>query len=377
MASQYLRKTSLIVYGNPSTPGGTGLAVPAAPATDAGSVGAATNTGRLYVSPNNAPAQQQPSNQPGIELGALHCEFTVSAMDLDTPPTALIRVINLAESTAQQVQKEFQSVTLQAGYEDGNFGVIFTGTIIRVKKGRLNNIDSFVDIMASNLDIVHNFGFTNTSIKAGATPQQQLDQARSSVNNSAAMQGLAGTDAQGLQYGDIPKSPVGSGGVLPRGKVMFGLWREKASDIASSNGWVWSIGPDGKVYFHPLDGYLPGDAVVINAQTGMIGVPIATTQGIEVSCLLNPKIRPGTRIQLNNADITTTNNVYKGAGYPAYSDFQSGFFANTSTDGVYVALVVEHEGDNRGHGNDWKTNIIALALDQSGNSGSGTVPAYG
>lgn len=376
MANQYLRKTSLIVYGQPSTPGGTGLAVPSAPATDAGATGAAppTSSGRLYVSPNQAPAQQQPSDQPGIELGALRCTFSVSAMDVDTPPTALIRVYNLAESTAQQVQKEFQSVTLRAGYEDGNFGVVFTGTIIRVKKGRLSNIDSFVDIMASNLDIIHNFGFVNISVAAGASQKDILNAAQNSVNNSSVVQGLAGAGAQGLQYGYIPQS-AGTGGTLPRGKVMFGLAREQMTKTADTNGWVWSIGPDGKVYFHPLTGYLPGEAVVINAQTGMIGVPVATTQGIEVSCLLNPSIKPGTRIQLNNSDITTTKNTYRGAGFPAYSDYQ--FFANTSTDGVYVALVVEHEGDNRGRGDDWRTNIIALALDQSGASGSGTVPAYG
>lgn len=325
------------------------------------------------MSPNSTPAQAQ-SDQPGIELGALRCTFQVSAMDLDAPPTALIRVFNLADSTAQQIQKEFQSVTLQAGYETGNFGVIFTGTIIRVKKGRLSNIDTFVDIMASNLDIIHNFGFVNTSIKSGSSAKDQLNAAQNAVNNSAVVKGLAGPDAQGLQYGNLPDS-LGTGGVLPRGKVMFGLAREKMTDVADTNGMVWSIGPDGKVNFHPLTGYLPGEAVVINAQTGMVGVPVATTQGIEVSCLLNPQIKPGTRIKLNNKDIVTTTNNYQGAGYPAYSDFQ--FFANTSTDGTYVALVVEHEGDNRGHGNDWKTNIIALALDQSGNSGAGNVPAYG
>lgn len=378
MANQYLRKISLIVFGNPSTPGGTGLAVPSAPATAAGSTGpapATSPTGRLYVSPNNNPqSQQTPTDQPGIELGALRCQFSVSAMDVDAPPTALIRVFNLADSTAQQIQKEFQSVTLQAGYETGNFGVIFSGTIIRVKKGRINNIDSFVDIMASNLDVIYNFGFVNKSLKAGSSFNDHLSAIKDSVNNSSVAKGLSGAQAQGLQYGSTPDS-LGTGGTLPRGKVLFGLARDKLGNVTDSTGTVWSIGPDGKVSIHPLTGYLDGTPVNINAQTGMIGVPTATTQGIEVSCLLNPLIKAGTRIKLNNADITTTTNSYQGAGFPAYSDYQ--FFANTSTDGTYVAMVVEHEGDSRGHGGDWKTNIIALAMDQSGNSGTGNVPAYG
>ena len=373
----YLRKTSLIVYGNPSSPGGTGLAVPGAPATDSGATGGAppvTASGRIYVGSKTTPAQPQPTDQPGIELGALRVEFAVNAMDTDAPPTAMMRVFNLSQPTVQRIQKEFQSVTLQAGYEDGNFGVIFTGTIIRVRKGRLNNIDSFVDIMASNLDVIYNFGFANKTLKAGSSYTDQVNAVRDSINGSGVAKGLAGASAQGLQYGTIPDS-FGTGGTLPRGKVLFGLGRDKLSNVADSTGTVWSIGPDGKVNFHALTGYLTGEPVEINAQTGMIGVPIATTQGIEVSCLLNPLIKAGTRIKLNNADITTTKNVYTGAGFPAYSDYQ--FFANTSTDGVYVAMVVEHEGDNRGQGNDWKTNIIALSMDTSGKSGAGSVPAYG
>lgn len=361
MASQYIRKVSLLVYGTPPTPGGSGLAVPGAPAMGGG----------LLSSPAS---NQQPGNQQGLELGNLRIQFTVNAMDTDAPPTALIRVYNLAKSTAERIQKEFQSVTLQAGYEGGNFGVIFQGTIIRVRKGRINNIDAFVDIMASNLDAIYNFGFANKTLKAGSSYKDQLDAVQQSVNNSAVAKGDAGAAAQGLQYGNIP-STFGTGGTLPRGKVLFGLAREKMTGVADSTGSVWSIGPDGKVNFHELTGYLPGEAVVLNAQTGMIGVPVATTQGIEVNCLLNPLIKIGTRIKLNNADITTTSNVYQGAGYPAYSDFQ--FFANTSTDGTYMVLVNEHEGDNRGTGSDWLTKIIALAVDSSGQSGAGQVSAYG
>lgn len=373
----YLRKTSLIVYGNPATPGGTGLGVPSAPATSGATGGPSstpttTSSGRLLVTANSQPAL--PTNQPGIELGALRIHFTVNAMDTDVPPTAEIRVFNLSDATAKQIQKEFQSVTLQAGYEDDPFGVIFTGTIIRVKKGKLNNITPFVDILASNLDVIYNFGFVNASLKAGSSFKDHTDAIKNSVNNSSVAQGAAGAQSQGLQYGNIPDS-FGTGGTLPRGKVLFGLARDKLGTVADSTGTVWSIGPDGKVSFHALTGYLPGEAVVINAQTGMIGVPIATTQGIEVSCLLNPQIKAGTLIKLNNADITTTTNVYQGAGYPAYSDYQ--FFANTSTDGTYVTMVVEHEGDSRGTGNDWLTRIVALAMDTSGAGGSGSVPAYG
>jgi hypothetical protein len=230
--------------------------------------------------------------------------------------------------------------------------------------------------MASNLGALKTLGTVGVTIPAGASFGQQVDSVKNAVNNSPIAQGNAGSLQQQLKVGDTSQSFT-AGGTLPRGKVVFGLWSEHFNNVADSTGSVWSIGPDGTVNFHPLTGYLPGDAVVINAQTGMIGVPSATIQGIEVNCLLNPLIKPGTRIQLNNADLTTQTNTTSQVGFPAYADYQSQFVASTSTDGVYMALVVEHEGDNRDPGAAWLTKIIALAVDNSGNSGAGSVPAYG
>lgn len=143
---------------------------------------------------------------------------------------------------------------------------------------------------------------------------------------------------------------------------MFGLARDYLNDLSDTAGCTWFIGNDSKVNLLQVTGYLPNKAVVKNAQTGLIGVPEATQQGIEFDCLLDPNIQVGTRVQLNNAGITTTVNR-ENIGFPAYSDFQ--FFANTANDGIYRALVVEHHGDSRGFGDDWKTHVVALALDQS------------
>jgi hypothetical protein len=384
---QYLRKVSVIISGNPATPGGTGLGVPNAaasagidPDSSAGG-GASTQPGgpkRVTVTPTQFEA---PPNQPGIALSDFRIQFTVNAMDTDAPPTAIIRIFNLADSTASQISKEFQNVTLQAGYENGNFGVIFQGSIMRVRKGRLSNIDTFVDIMASTLGALKLFGTVGATIPAGTSPSGQIAAVTNHANNTPVAQGNAGSPAQQLKVGDT-SSLDSSGGVIPRGKVVFGPWSDHFNDVADSTGSVWSIGPDGTVNFHKLTGYNSGTAVVLNAETGVVGIPASTIQGIEVNCLLNPLIKPGTRIQLNNSDIVTQSVTNSSQGFPAYSDYQSGFTANTSTDGIYMVFVVEHEGDNRDPGAAWLTKIIALAVDSSGSSGnkaagSGSVAAYG
>lgn len=359
--NQYIRKISLIVYGTPPVPGGTGLPVPAGPAA----LPTTPSPTRISVTVPIAP----PTNQPGLDLSNLRIQFHVDAMDVDQPPTATIRVLNLSDATATQIQKEFQNVVLQAGYENGNFGVIFKGNIIRTRKGRLNNIESFVDIYASNLDAMYNFGVVNTTVKAGASRTDVANAIANSVNSSAVAQGRAGAAAQGLKFGYIPDS-FGAGGILPRGKVMFGLWNHYLNQTTASAGCTWQIASDGTIKIIPLTGYLPNEAVVINSQTGMIGVPEATPQGIEVRCLLNSAIQPGQRIKLDNASITHTKNNQGPIGFPAYSDIQ--FFANTNADGIYRAIVVEHEGDTRGEDEAWLTKIVALSVDQA----SGSLGAY-
>lgn len=361
MSSQFIRKCSLIVYGaNQYGGAGPSSGATATPGATQLSVGAATTT--------PLPAQD------GLDLSAFRIQFSVTAMDADAPPTALIRVMNLADSTVQKIQNEFQNVTLQAGYEGGNFGVIFQGSIVRIRKGRLSNIDTFVDIMAANFDAIYNFGVVSKTLKAGATYQDRATAIQQGVADSPAAQGTPSALAGGMQYGNIPSS-FNTGGTLPRGKVLFGMARDHLQDLADTAGCSWSVGPDGKVSFLELtqSGY-PGQAVVITAQTGMVGIPEATQQGIEVKCLLNPLIRIGTQVQLDNASINTTQNL-QATGFPAYGDFA--FFANTSDDGFYRALVVEHEGDTRGHGGDWLTKITALSLDSSGAGGAGSVQSYG
>jgi hypothetical protein len=140
--------------------------------------------------------------------------------------------------------------------------------------------------------------------------------------------------------------------------VLFGLVRDQLSTLTESQLATWSI-QNGKVTVVPLTGYLPGDAVKINSRTGLVGVPEATQAGIELRVLLNPYIRIGTRVQLNQAEINTT--TVRAQGFPAYSDIS--FYASTATDGIYRVLVAEHSGDTRGQ--EWYTKLVCLAIDSS------------
>lgn len=299
------------------------------------------------------------SGSKGIDLSEMRIRFKISAMDVDRPASAIIRVTNLSADTARQVQKEFQTVSLQAGYEDGAYGVIFEGTIKQFRRGRESATDTFLDILAAVGDQAFNQAIVSKSLAAGSSASDRAN---------AAIDAMTAADSQ-VKKGQLP-AELGTGGILPRGAVLFGLGRNYLNDTTDAAGMTWSIGPDGQLNVIPLTGYLPGEAVVLNARTGLVGVPEATVNGVEATCLLNPKIKIGTRVHIDNRSITQTQ--VNEQGFPRYTDLT--FPAATTEDGFYRVLVVEHRGDTRG--NEWYTDLVCLAVDPSAAPGQ-SVQAYG
>lgn len=53
----------------------------------------------------------------------------------------------------------------------------------------------------------------------------------------------------------------------------------------------------------PLTGILPGHAVVLNSQSGLVNAPEQTNDGIKFRCLLNPQLVIGGMVQINERDI--------------------------------------------------------------------------
>lgn len=276
----------------------------------------------------------------GLDLSELHFTFDIKQSDLQTPNNALIRVFNLSDKTAQQVQSQYTRVVLQAGYQQGNFGIIFDGTLKQVKRGRLNATDTYLDLYAADGDKAYNFSVVNSTMAAGATQQQKLETI---------------TKAMGPQGVTLGYNPAAStGGVLPRGKVLFGMARDYMKDYCDTTNTSWSI-QDGKVVVIEQTGYLPDQAIVLTSKTGMIGMPEQTDNGIRVRSLLNPLTKVGGRVHINNASIQR---ALINIQYTAIN-----LLASISDDGFYKLYVVEHKGDNRG--NDWYTDMTCLSVDSS------------
>jgi len=288
----------------------------------------------------------------GLDLSELRCKFVVKRSDTMTPNVADIRVYNLEEKTAIRIRNEFKRVILQAGYE-GNYGVIFQGNIKQVIIGRESATDTFIDIVAGDGDRAYNFAVVNATIAAGGT---QLDQIQAAVGTMA---------EKGVTAGHIGDTPAET---LPRGKTMWGNARNYLRDVAQTSDKTWSI-QDEKVTFVSKKSYLPGERVVLTSKTGMIGTPQQTNEGVNAKCLLNPMLKIGGRVEIDNASIERYKINLTVPNSPANIP------APLTADGVYYLLVVEHQGDTRGV--EWYSSLICLNVDVTSNPINSVQTNYG
>lgn len=285
-----------------------------------------------------------------LDLSDFHVTFEVRQEDEESPNNARITVENLSSDTVQAVQNEYSRVVLQAGYWNAPFGVIFDGQIKQFHKGRSDAKTTFLDILAADGDMAYNYATLRQSLAAGSTPEQRVQAV------------VAAMAPHGVQAGEV-KIP-GTGGILPRGKVLFGLAKAAMRQIVRDRGATWNIS-DGKVNVTPLDGYQEGEAVVLTRDTGLIGRPEQTEGGLRARCLINPRIRVGGLVKIDNASVNQTSQAQRFAipgaqlAYDRYAGVQ--MLADVTADGIYRVYVAECVGDTRGQ--DWYMDLVLLAVD--------------
>jgi len=200
-----------------------------------------------------------------------------------------------------------------------------------------------MDIIATDGAIGHNYSLVGFSLAAGSSPMQQ---------RSAILKAMA---EHGITAGYVPDDFGDQN--LPRGKVLHGMARDYLDQLAAKTNTTWTI-QDGRLDFVPLTSYKPGDAVVVNSETGMIGLPELTAGGIVVRTLINPEYRVNGRVQINNKSIQQATIATDIGGGP-----QNALLPRPDADGFYRIIMVENDGDTRG--NEWYSTLTCIGLDQT------------
>lgn len=279
----------------------------------------------------------------GLDLSAMRIRFHIHQNDIQFPNWADIWVTNLSDQTANLIQQEFTAVQLEAGYLD-HMGLIFKGEIIQKRKGREEDVvDTYLNIIARDMDRAYNSAVVNKTLAAGSTFKDQVDACLEPMKQF------------GLEVGYI--SELGQQ-KMPRARVLFGMARDYLRRIAFATDCAWSI-QNGTFQMVKNTELMPGEAIVLNSATGLVGMPEQTIDGIKARCLLNPSIRPGRRVQIDQKSV---NEAQFSAAYTG--EVRNNLIPSLAEDGFYKVIVVEHIGDTRCP--PWYTEITCLRADGQG-----------
>lgn len=301
----------------------------------------------------------------GLELGALRITFEIHRGDSQTPNTCDVKVWNLSDATSNSLRRtnapEFTYLCLKVSYGTQPLAQIFAGSIKQVRQGREDQRDSYIAITAASGDGVYNFApaaFTMAAGRTAAGTAQNLiaagAAAAEAMNNT---QPLFSADQQ-LTEGYIPV-PLLDPNRQIRGRVFYGAWRDEMRAFAQWQDSKWWIDDDGAVNVVPLTSYIPGGTVIITPQTGLIGIPEQTQNGLSVRVLMNPNIKIGQTIKLDS----TINELRLGLDTQSVGNnlsLRQGA-AKKNANGLYYVMKAEHTGDTRG--NNWYTDLTCLSVD--------------
>lgn len=294
-----------------------------------------------------------------LDLSDFHYKFNVLRGDYQTPNSCDLRIYNLTFETINKIRdQKYTQVILQAGYGK-TFAGIFNGTIVQFLAGRENATDTYVDITAIDGDEAYNYEITSKSYPGGTALIDIIT-------------GITSSATTPITVGTTPKAPAPA---PVRGTAYFGRIRRAMAVIAKNAvgfvpataanyenvGCIWYI-DDGKLHILPAGSGLSYPVTILNSNTGLIGLPEQTEQGIKFRCLLNPLLRIGSVVKLDNTDIQQYKYGISLSSAPQNQKTATQTLVN-NTDGYYYVMYTEHEGDTRGQ--EWYTSAVCLSAASS------------
>lgn len=220
------------------------------------------------------------SKTEGIAIDALRVAFEITKSIDAKPNPGKIDVWNLSRQNMNRILSgEFNLVKLWVGYD--TLRVVYAGDIIKKPVVR-DGLDFITSLECGDGHVDYQNSLMLTTLAAGSSEQDALDAAGKSMKNTR--RGAI----------DLPNKRT-----LPRARVLSGNARDVLNRLAANNNADWSV-QDGELIMVPADKVLPDEAVLLSQETGMIGSPEATDNGLELSCLCNPALKIGGLVRVQS-----------------------------------------------------------------------------
>ncbi|MDR0489701.1 MAG: hypothetical protein LBH28_00445 [Oscillospiraceae bacterium] len=266
----------------------------------------------------------------GTDVSDLHCIFSISKTMSSDPNKSTLQIYNLAPKTRNSITSG-KRVIIEAGYEKAQYGLIYDGDIVVVVNSAMNGINKLTQIVAQDGDLFLNSGFINVSYANG---QKSIDYFNQVV-------GAAGGETDSVT--DDAKEST-----LPRGKVMFGNTGDYMRQFAKNEEALFFI-DDGKINLIKAADPPRGEVVSLSPESGLIGTPEMSEDGIKGKCLLNPMLKLNGLVHIDNSNVELT------TGFSLAANVSGGGLST----GIYKIIQFTHTGDTRG--NDWYTDFVGIA----------------
>lgn len=261
----------------------------------------------------------------------LRIVFSIEQWGGQTPNMARFRVYNPSQSLANKLQANPNTkVQFSAGYQSNN-ALVFSGEVKQTIGGHESAVDTYVDIFCADSQLAYNTARVSKTLAAGYTPKDKVDTAIQAMGQYGVSLGLVNVDLSQPKF--------------PRGLPLIGMARNVLREVAFLKGALWSV-QNGQVHIIDHRQPIQSDTITMNGNTGMVGWPRQTQDGIIVTSLLNPKLQPHVKLKIDpNAIIQAEqDNSLTGAANPQNVWLNQ----QNVTAGVYTAFKVNRHGDTRG-----------------------------
>jgi len=228
-------------------------------------------------------------NPGGIQTHELKISFDVSKSISSSQNSAKIQIWNLSEAHRNSIGKELDDIMLEAGYmppgEGGNVGIIFKGQMRDVEHKR-EGPDIVTTLSCGEGDRAFRKATISKTFRAGTEVKEVVDEIYKQL------------EAEGIDRGEWKFPDDINDRKFKRPYSMCGGCKREMDTLGRGKGFYWSV-QNGTMEVIPHDGYV-GGIVLISPETGMVDTPTITDNGVKVSALLNPEIRPNRRVRIES-----------------------------------------------------------------------------
>lgn len=226
-------------------------------------------------------------NPGGIAKHELKIAFDISKGIESSQNTAEISIWNLTESHRNAAGKELDDIQLEAGYmpPDGssNVGIIFKGQMRDVEHRR-DGPDIITTLSCGDGDRAFRRATISKTFPKGTSVEDVVEELYKQMEKE-------GVDRGEWKFPENMKP-------FRRPYSMCGSCVRELDTLGRGKGFYWSS-QNGVMEIVPADGTI-GGIVLITPETGMIDTPTLTDNGVKVSALLNPEIRPNRRVRIES-----------------------------------------------------------------------------